>query len=58
MKDLDIGTTPIFMAGILKRYNGSSWVKAHLKADTAGGFSDSPMRLWDGANWVEVDRGG
>jgi hypothetical protein len=42
-------------SGILKRWNGSAWVKAHMK-DKDG--NEVVLKRYDGANWVQVDTTG
>ena len=40
--------------GSLRRWNGSSWVKAKLMAYT-GSWVAKPLKRWDGTQWREVD---
>jgi len=41
--------------GILKRWNGSAWVKAKLKNYNGSTFEQKKLKRWDGATWIEVD---
>jgi len=43
--------------GILKRWNGSSWVKGKLVVYT-GAWVAKPLTRWDGSDWKLVDTTG
>ena len=43
--------------GILKRWTGSTWVKAKLKV-YGSSFSQKKLKRWNGSAWVEVDAAG
>lgn len=43
--------------GILKRWNGASWVKAKLMVYT-GSFVAKPLKRWTGSAWVAIDTTG
>jgi hypothetical protein len=40
--------------GILKRWNGSEWVKTSLKTYN-GTWVSKPLKRWDGAQWLDID---
>lgn len=44
--------------GILKRWTGSSWVKAKLKSYDGTSFVTKPVRYWDGLEWKLIDVSG
>jgi hypothetical protein len=43
--------------GVLKRWNGSSWVKGRLVVYT-GAWVAKPLTRWDGSDWKLVDTTG
>lgn len=45
-------------AGILKRWNGSAWVKAKLNRFNGASQVAGNLKRWDGAAWVAVDATG
>jgi hypothetical protein len=45
-------------SGVLKRYDGTSWVKEPLKTYTGGSFQSKSLYYWDSLAWVEVDISG
>lgn len=44
--------------GILKRWDGSAWVKEPLEVYLAGSWQAKPLKIWDGTAWKEVDATG
>jgi hypothetical protein len=44
--------------GILKRWNGSSWVKAKLENYNGAAFVSKPLKFYDGVSWKTVDTTG
>ena len=44
--------------GILKRWNGSAWVKAKLKRYNGSTFENATLKLWNGSAWGGVDTTG
>jgi hypothetical protein len=45
-------------SGILKRPNGSNWVKAKLKNYNGSSFVVKQLKRFDGTNWLDVDNTG
>jgi hypothetical protein len=43
--------------GVLKRYNGSTWVKEPLKVYT-GSFVTKPTKRYNGSQWVLINTTG
>lgn len=43
--------------GILKRWNGSAWIKAKLKSFN-GTFIEKPLKFYDGSQWLLIDTTG
>ena len=43
--------------GILKRWNGSTWIKEPLKT-FLGTWLTKPLKRWDGSAWKEIDTTG
>jgi hypothetical protein len=41
--------------GILKRWNGSSWVKALLKVYLSGSWQGKILKRWTGTEWLPVE---
>ena len=44
--------------GLLKRWNGSSWVKALLKVYLSGAWQGKILKRWTGTEWLSVDASG
>jgi len=44
--------------GILKRWNGSAWVKAKNKNWNGSAWEQKPLKRWTGTEWAEVDATG
>jgi len=44
--------------GLLKRWNGSFWVKALLKVYLSGSWQNKPLKRWNGAEWLSVEASG
>lgn len=53
----EAGPPPITYYGILKRYNGMSWVKAKLQVFN-GSWVDAILKFWDGSDWKIIDTTG
>lgn len=43
---------------ILKRWDGSTWVKEPLKVWNGSAWVSKPLYYWDGSTWVDVDTTG
>lgn len=41
--------------GILKRWNGASWIKEPLKYWNGSTWATKPLKVWDGATWQLID---
>ena len=41
--------------GILKRWNGASWIKEPLKTYNGATWTSKPLKVWDGATWQLID---
>jgi len=50
--------TPTYTGGVLKRWNGSAWVKSLLKAYISGSWQTKPLKRWTGTEWLEIDATG
>lgn len=50
--------TSAAVAGILKRWNGSTWVKAKLKSWNGSTWVLKPTKIWTGSAWEEIDTTG
>lgn len=48
----------IIYYGILKQWNGASWVKESLKTYLAGTWQTKPLKRWNGTDWVIIDTSG
>jgi len=46
---------PPAYAGVLKVYNGASWVKKPMKVCVGGSFVAKPVKRWTGSAWSEID---
>lgn len=53
-----IDYTVLTYQGILKRWNGSAWVKAKLKYWNGSTWAQKKLKRWNGSAWVEVDTTG
>jgi hypothetical protein len=53
--DFELLDTPIVYYGILKRWDGASWVKEPLKVWNGVTWATKPLKVWDGASWQLVD---
>ena len=54
----DFFAAGIAYSGILKRWNGSSWVKEPLKVYNGSSWVAATLKVYDGADWVRVDTTG
>ena len=43
--------------GVLKRWNGSSWVAGLLKTYLGGSWQGAILKRWTGSEWLTVDAG-
>lgn len=41
--------------GILKRWDGGSWIKEPLKYWNGVSWATKPLKVWDGATWQLID---
>ena len=41
--------------GILKTWNGASWVKKKLYEYNGATFVQKPLKMWNGSAWVLID---
>lgn len=48
----------IVYAGILKRWNGSAWVKSILKVWNGTSFVEKPLKIYSDGSWGNVDTSG
>jgi len=53
----ETGTGPTY-DGVLRRWNGASWVKAKLRRWTGAVWADAVLKFWDGSQWGLVDTTG
>ena len=44
--------------GVLKRYNGSNWVKELLKTYNGSSFITKSLKIYNGTSWVLIDSTG
>jgi len=44
--------------GVLKRYNGSTWIKEPLKVYNGSSFVTKSLKRYNGSTWVLVDTTG
>lgn len=42
-------------AGVLRRWNGTAWIKATLKRWTGAAFTHATLRIWTGSEWGLID---
>ena len=55
---IDYESPPPASGGILKRWNGSSWVKALLKVYLSGSWQVKTLRRWTGTEWLAIESSG
>jgi hypothetical protein len=51
-------TETIIYYGILKRWNGATFIKEPARVYTASGWQDKPLKRWSGTAWLLVDTKG
>jgi hypothetical protein len=51
------GGGPVYF-GILKRWDGSAWVKEPLKRWNGSAWANATLKRWNGSAWVLVDATG
>lgn len=51
-------SSPVDYYGILKRWNGSSWVPALLKRWNGSSWENKPLKIWTGSEWGLVNNTG
>lgn len=44
--------------GVLKRWNGTTWIKEPMKTYLAGSWQSKTLKIWDGTSWKEIDTTG
>lgn len=57
-----LGLLPIVVtvsySGVLKRWNGTAWVRAKLKRQSGSFIQVTNLKRWNGASWVLIDANG
>lgn len=48
----------VVYAGVLRRWNGSTWVKATLRRWNGATWVDAVLRIWTGSAWGLIDTTG
>lgn len=52
-----LGLLPI-VSQILKRWNGTAWVRAKLKRYNSSFLQVTKIKMWTGTSWVLIDANG
>ena len=52
---LELWKETVTYVGVLKEYNGASWVKKPMKVCVGGSFVAKPMKMWTGSDWSEIN---
>ena len=58
LSDPTVQRSGVSYYGILKRWNGASWVKEPLKYWNGATWGTKPLKRWDGAIWKLIDTTG